>query len=78
MTINRTDLEQVMAGPKSLVDQISDGTAKVEGNKEILNKLVSAMVVFDPLFEVMPGTTGGPTPEDLNDFEYGPLYVTSE
>ena len=31
-TINRTDLEQVMAGEKSLTAQIEDGTAKVKGD----------------------------------------------
>ncbi|MBT8359520.1 MAG: hypothetical protein KJO32_01100 [Deltaproteobacteria bacterium] len=78
VTINRTDLKQVMAGSESLADQIGDGTAKVEGNTEILNKLASAMVVFDPLFKVMPGTAGAPIPENLNDFEYGTLDVTGE
>jgi len=78
--INRTDLIQVMAGSKSLADQIGGGpvNVKVEGNTEILNKLASAMVVFDPLFEVMPGIAGGPKPEDLNDFEYSPLDVAGE
>ncbi|MBT8329536.1 MAG: hypothetical protein KJN87_07505 [Desulfofustis sp.] len=78
VTINRTDLKQVMAGSKSLADQTGGDTAKVEGNTEIFNKLASAMIVFDPLFEVMPRTAGAPTPENLNDFEYGPLDVTGE
>ena len=78
LTINRRDLEQVMAGSKSLADQLADGTAKVEGNVEILKQLASTLVVFDPLFEVMPGTAAERAPEDLNDFEYGPLDVSGE
>ena len=60
ITINRSDLEQVMMGAKSLEAQMADGTAKVEGNKKILQQLASTMVVFDPRFEIMPGTRGLP------------------
>ena len=52
--------------------------AKVEGKTEILDQLASTLVVFDPRFEIMPGTKGAATPEDLNDFEYGPLYLQGE
>ena len=78
ITINRTDLETVMMGAKKLEDQIADGTAKVEGNTEVLDKLASAMVVFDPRFEIMPGTRGPATPEDLNDYEYGHFEIRGE
>jgi alkyl sulfatase BDS1-like metallo-beta-lactamase superfamily hydrolase len=78
ITINRTDLESVMAGAKTLKAQIADGTAKVEGNTEILRQLASTMVVFDPRFEIMPGTHGDNTPEDLNDYEYGPFEIRGE
>jgi hypothetical protein len=33
-----------------------DGTAKVSGDPSVLMKLASAMVEFDPRFEIMPGT----------------------
>jgi alkyl sulfatase BDS1-like metallo-beta-lactamase superfamily hydrolase len=56
LTINRTDLEFTMTGTKTLEAQIADGTARVEGDPNILNKLASAMVEFDPRFEIMPGT----------------------
>jgi alkyl sulfatase BDS1-like metallo-beta-lactamase superfamily hydrolase len=56
LTINRTDLEQVMAGAKTLESQIADGVAKVQGDVSILQKLAAAMVDFDPRFEIMPGT----------------------
>lgn len=56
MTINRSDLEQVMMGAKTLEALIGDGTARVSGDLSILGQLASLMVEFDPLFPVMPGT----------------------
>jgi alkyl sulfatase BDS1-like metallo-beta-lactamase superfamily hydrolase len=78
LTINRSDLEAVMMGVKSLRAQIDDGTAKAEGNIEIIGQLASTLVVFDPRFEIMPGTAGPPADEDLNDFEYGPMELRGE
>ena len=45
-----------MMGAKTLEAQIADGTAKVQGNADILKQLASTMVDFDPRFEIMPGT----------------------
>lgn len=56
LTINRSDLEQTMAGAKTLEAQIADGTARVEGDASILKQLASTFVDFDPRFEIMPGT----------------------
>jgi alkyl sulfatase BDS1-like metallo-beta-lactamase superfamily hydrolase len=56
LTINRSDLEQTMAGAKTLDAQIADGTAKVEGNAGLLAQLAALMVSFDPRFQVLPGT----------------------
>ena len=56
LTINRSDLEQAMTGAKTLKAQLADGTAKAEGNLEVLKQLASTMVDFDPRFEIMPGT----------------------
>jgi len=78
ITINRSDLEAVMMGAKSLASQIEDGTAQVEGDTDILGQLASAMVVFDPRFEIMPGTAGPTTEEALNDYEVGALNVAGE
>jgi alkyl sulfatase BDS1-like metallo-beta-lactamase superfamily hydrolase len=78
ITINRSDLELVMMGVKSLRAQISDGTAKAEGDTEILGQLASTLVVFDPRFEIMPGTHGPAPKEDLNDFETGALELRGE
>ena len=56
LTINRSDLEQTMMGAKTLEAQITDGTAKVQGDPSVLNQLAGTMVDFDPRFEIMPGT----------------------
>jgi alkyl sulfatase BDS1-like metallo-beta-lactamase superfamily hydrolase len=56
LTINRSDLEQTMMGAKTLDVQIADGTAKVQGDPNILKQLASTIVDFDPRFEIMPGT----------------------
>lgn len=56
LTINRSDLEQTMAGAKPLAEQIADGTCKAEGDIGILKKLAATMVDFDPRFEILPGT----------------------
>jgi alkyl sulfatase BDS1-like metallo-beta-lactamase superfamily hydrolase len=56
LTINRSDLEQTMIRAKTLEVQIADGTAKVQGDASVLQKLAATMVDFDPRFEIMPGT----------------------
>ncbi len=78
ITINRTDLEQTMMGAKKLVDQIKDGTAKIEGNQKVLGQLASTMTDFELTFEILPGTRGKSTSEDINDFEAGPMTIQSE
>ena len=78
ITIDRVDLEDVMMGAKSLDAQIADGTARIEGDTGVLEQLASAMIVFDPRFEILPGTKGPDTPEDLNEFEYGPMNLAGE
>jgi alkyl sulfatase BDS1-like metallo-beta-lactamase superfamily hydrolase len=72
MTINRSALEQVMMGAKTLEALIGDGTAKVSGDISILGKLAALMVEFDPLFPVMPGTqrrTAAPEMADGEEFK---------
>jgi len=56
LTIDRADLELTMMGAKELAAQIADGTARVEGDVSVLEKLASTMVEFDPRFPIMPGT----------------------
>jgi alkyl sulfatase BDS1-like metallo-beta-lactamase superfamily hydrolase len=56
ITIDREDLEQVMMGTKTLAAQIDDGTAKIEGDRTVLQKLASTLVDFEIGFEILPGT----------------------
>ncbi len=56
MTINRTDLENVIMGQTTLAEQVQKGVAKVDGNVGVLMQLASVLVNFDPQFEIMPGT----------------------
>ncbi|MCZ6717907.1 MAG: MBL fold metallo-hydrolase [Gammaproteobacteria bacterium] len=64
LTINRSDLLQVMVGKITLAKQIETGKAKVKGNAKVLQQLASTLFNFEMGFEIMPGTkpavaTGG-------------------
>ena len=78
LTITRLGLGQVIAGVKSLADQIADGDAKAEGDLSVLKQLASTMVRFEIGFEILPGTKGPATEQDLNDFEVGPFETSGE
>jgi alkyl sulfatase BDS1-like metallo-beta-lactamase superfamily hydrolase len=78
ITINRSDLEQVMMGVKSFTAQIEDGTAQTEGDLGVLGQLASTMVDFELLFEILPGTKEVSTAADLNDFEVGDISGSHE
>jgi alkyl sulfatase BDS1-like metallo-beta-lactamase superfamily hydrolase len=78
LTINRGDLEQTMMGAKPLSAQIEDGTATAEGDLAVLQQLASTMVEFELGFEILPGTKGSAAETELNDFEVGPIQVSSE
>ncbi len=56
LTVNRADLETVMAGAASFEDLLGDGRASFEGDISILGQLAALMVEFDPRFPIMPGT----------------------
>jgi alkyl sulfatase BDS1-like metallo-beta-lactamase superfamily hydrolase len=78
LTINRAHLEETMMGAKPLAAQIADGTAKVRGDASILEKLASTLVEFEVGFEIMPGTAGPVTKEDLDPYEVGPIDIHGE
>ena len=56
ITINRSDLDLVMMGVKSMDDMIADGAAKTKGDKSVIEKLKSTLILFDLRFEILPGT----------------------
>jgi len=68
ITINRSDLENIMMGAKSFAASIQDGTAKAEGNVDILAQIAQTLVTFQIGFEVLPGTAGLAGQVDLNPY----------
>jgi alkyl sulfatase BDS1-like metallo-beta-lactamase superfamily hydrolase len=56
ITINRSDLDLVMMGVKTMDDMIADGTATTKGDKSIIDKLKSTLIHFELRFEILPGT----------------------
>ena len=68
-----------MMGAKTLEAQIADGTAKVQGDVNILKQLASTMVDFDPRFEIMPGTkAAGAKVAHAGDYEAVPRQSIAE
>ena len=79
ITINRSDLEMVMMGVKSLRAQIADGVATAEGDEEILPRLAATLAVFTPTFEMLPGTArNGGQPADGNPYEVVEVELRGE
>jgi alkyl sulfatase BDS1-like metallo-beta-lactamase superfamily hydrolase len=68
ITINRSDLEMIMAGMKSFAASIEDGTAQAEGNVDILAEIAETLVTFQIGFEILPGTAGPAGEVDLNPY----------
>ena len=78
ITINRSDLEQVMLGKKTLDAQIADGTAKIDGDASVLQKLAATIVDFDPRFEITPGTKPTAEREQIDPYEAVPRQSIAE
>jgi alkyl sulfatase BDS1-like metallo-beta-lactamase superfamily hydrolase len=62
MTLNRSDLETVMAGQSSFDALVSSGKVILDGDVRVLVDLRSVVVQFNPAFQLMPGTVSGATP----------------
>jgi alkyl sulfatase BDS1-like metallo-beta-lactamase superfamily hydrolase len=78
ITINRSDLEEVMMGKLKFDDQVKVGKARLKGNTKVYEQVKSTLVQFDPLFEIMPGTKGKAVGKiDDAPFEQD-VYYTSE
>jgi alkyl sulfatase BDS1-like metallo-beta-lactamase superfamily hydrolase len=68
ITINRSDLENIMMGVKSFRASIEDGTAKAEGNADILGQIASTLATFQIGFEILPGTAAPAGETGLNPY----------
>jgi hypothetical protein len=69
-----------MAGRKSFMASIEDGTAEAEGNVDILSEIASTLVTFQIGFEVLPGTARPATTSDLNPYavQDEAIYIRGE
>ena len=56
ITVNRADLNRVMMGVASFDQLASEGKARMEGDRTVIDNLRNLMVTFTPDFEVLPGT----------------------
>ena len=56
ITINRSDLNQIMMGVSSFDAMAKSGKAKFEGNAEPFTQFGKLLVSFTPDFEILPGT----------------------
>lgn len=56
ITLNRSDLEGVMARKTSFDQLVAAGKATFEGDRKPFELLMSAMTPFTPSFEILPGT----------------------
>jgi alkyl sulfatase BDS1-like metallo-beta-lactamase superfamily hydrolase len=69
ITIDRSDLENIMMGKKSFAASIEDGTAQAEGNVDIIAQLAQTLVTFEIGFEILPGTASKAVAAELNPYE---------
>jgi len=56
ITMDRADLETVIMGRATLIEQLQSGNGFVEGDTSVLSQLASVLVSFNAGFEVLPGT----------------------
>jgi alkyl sulfatase BDS1-like metallo-beta-lactamase superfamily hydrolase len=70
ITIDRSDLENIMIGQITFADSVEQGIAKTEGDVSLLQKLGATLVNFDLGFEILPNTARGPDDDlGLNPYE---------
>lgn len=75
ITINRTDLDLVMMGVKTMNEMIVDGTAITIGDRTIIDKLKSTLIHFDLRFETLPGTV--PVGEQVGEKTFSARFTGS-
>lgn len=69
ITIDRSDLEVIMAGQKTFRASIEDGTAQAEGNTDILEQIAGTLATFEIGFEILPGTASKSPASKQNPYE---------
>ena len=78
ITLNRTELDQVMMGVSTFDDLIKAGKAKFEGDRKPYEQLKGILVTFTPNFEILPGTASvkTATPPNPNPLKVPDLMPT--
>ncbi len=72
MTLNRTDLTQVILGLKTFDQLQAEGRLKLEGDPTPFRQLRSTLTVFKPDFAIFPGTVNArPAPSAVKPFQFG-------
>ncbi|WP_231969754.1 alkyl sulfatase dimerization domain-containing protein [Polynucleobacter necessarius] len=66
ITRHRSDLERVMGGQTTFEQLQAEGKAKFDGDRKAFDQLKSALTVFKPDFELMPGTKSKQIPKPVN------------
>ena len=54
------------------------GVATIEGDRSVLDQLKSTLVSFEVDFEILPGTDGADSDDELYPFEVGSLADPAE
>ncbi len=70
VTVNRADLETVMAGQATFESLVVAGKARLEGDRTLLDQMRGTLMQFSSGFEVFPGTkpAGGASPTGKDPF----------
>jgi alkyl sulfatase BDS1-like metallo-beta-lactamase superfamily hydrolase len=72
ITINRSELDFVMMGEKTMDEMISSGIAKTTGDVKIVDELKSMLNHFELGFEILPGTMSKMPEQKMNPFQQDP------
>jgi alkyl sulfatase BDS1-like metallo-beta-lactamase superfamily hydrolase len=80
VTLNRSDLDQVMMGAKTFEQLETEGLVKFEGDRRPFNELRSILTIFTPDFEIFPATANArPVPANVKPFQFnGDLMSVAE
>ena len=81
ITLNRSELEQVMGGQTTFEKLLAEGKVRFDGDRKSFDQLRSTLTVFVPDFELMPGTKGRAAPKpaspDKDPFSAQEMAITA-
>lgn len=72
ITLDRSDLNQVMVGAKTFEQLEAEGRVRFAGDRRPFNELRSILTVFTPDFEIFPGTMNARSNQaNVKPFQFG-------